>query len=250
MFQFPAFALLSLCIQVKSTCLNRKSSIVRAASRPKGPRAPADRSAHVFARAKTLKQLTISDCQVGFPIRTSRDQRVLSPPPGLSQSATSFIASCCQGIHQTPLSRLIRSRRRQALLCGSGSSANPSHISGLGSLRPDDAPSAGNATVANSERSRRTRRSSRSVCIRLGKTVSSVCRLRRHENESSPGRRHPTRPNPHSGRTSKRLVFCSLHDVNCLISRSDRKTHPADGPANLIASAPSGRVLSATPLGE
>src|SRR4051794_25788437 len=60
--------------------------------------------------------LTIEDCQVGFPIRTSRDQRVLSPPPGLSQSATSFIASCCQGIHQTPLSRLIRSRRRRALL--------------------------------------------------------------------------------------------------------------------------------------
>ena len=53
---------------------------------------------------------------MGFPIRTSRDQRVLSPPPGLSQSATSFIASCCQGIHQTPLSRLIRSRRRRALL--------------------------------------------------------------------------------------------------------------------------------------
>ena len=41
---------------------------------------------------------------------------MLSPPPGLSQSATSFIASCCQGIHQTPLSRLIRSRRRRALL--------------------------------------------------------------------------------------------------------------------------------------
>jgi hypothetical protein len=43
---------------------------------------------------------------------------VLSPPPGLSQSATSFIASCCQGIHQTPFSRLIRSRRRRALLRG------------------------------------------------------------------------------------------------------------------------------------
>ena len=46
---------------------------------------------------------------MGFPIRKSRDQRVLSPPPGLSQSATSFIASCRQGIHQTPFSRLIRS---------------------------------------------------------------------------------------------------------------------------------------------
>ena len=39
----------------------------------------------------------------GFPIRRSADQRVLSPPHGLSQSATSFIASQRQGIHQMPL---------------------------------------------------------------------------------------------------------------------------------------------------
>jgi hypothetical protein len=38
---------------------------------------------------------------------------VLSPPPGLSQSAASFIASYRQGIHQTPFSRLIRSRRQK-----------------------------------------------------------------------------------------------------------------------------------------
>ena len=50
---------------------------------------------------------------MGFPIRKSADQRVLSPPHGLSQSATSFIASYRQGIHQTPLLRLIRSRRRK-----------------------------------------------------------------------------------------------------------------------------------------
>ncbi len=66
----------------------------------------------------TVRLLTIGDCQVGCPIRKSRDQRVLSPPPGLSQSATSFIASCRQGIHQTPLSRLIRSGGRRALLRG------------------------------------------------------------------------------------------------------------------------------------
>jgi hypothetical protein len=40
----------------------------------------------------------------GFPIRKSADQRVLAPPRGLSQRATSFIASQCQGIHQMPLS--------------------------------------------------------------------------------------------------------------------------------------------------
>jgi hypothetical protein len=44
-------------------------------------------------------------CAVGCPIRRSRDQRLLASPPGLSQRATSFIASQCQGIHQMPLIR-------------------------------------------------------------------------------------------------------------------------------------------------
>src|SRR6187431_1920673 len=102
---------------------------------------PIERSHHGRSAVRgTVRLLVISDCQVGFPIRTSRDQRVLSPPPGLSQSATSFIASCCQGIHQTPLSRLIRSRRRQALLRGGGSSANPSIMSLVGSLDPSASP--------------------------------------------------------------------------------------------------------------
>jgi hypothetical protein len=42
--------------------------------------------------------------EVGFPIRKSRDQRALASPPGLSQRATSFIASQRQGIHQMPFS--------------------------------------------------------------------------------------------------------------------------------------------------
>ena len=42
-------------------------------------------------------------CAVGFPIRKSADQRALAPPRGLSQRATSFLASRCQGIHQMPL---------------------------------------------------------------------------------------------------------------------------------------------------
>ena len=39
----------------------------------------------------------------GCPIRRSADQRVLAPPHGFSQRATSFIASQCQGIHRMPL---------------------------------------------------------------------------------------------------------------------------------------------------
>ena len=44
---------------------------------------------------------------VGFPIRIFADQRLLSSPRNFSQSATSFIASDCQGIHQMPLTFLI-----------------------------------------------------------------------------------------------------------------------------------------------
>jgi hypothetical protein len=43
----------------------------------------------------------------GFPIRKFTDQSLFAAPRNLSQRTTSFIASRCQGIHQTPLSRLI-----------------------------------------------------------------------------------------------------------------------------------------------
>ena len=45
----------------------------------------------------------LSSAQVGSPIRRSAGQRVLAPHRGLSQLATSFIASKCQGIHRLPL---------------------------------------------------------------------------------------------------------------------------------------------------
>ncbi len=51
---------------------------------------------------------------MGFPIRKSTDQSLLAAPHGLSQRATSFIASQCQGIHQMPLRRLIHSSRSRA----------------------------------------------------------------------------------------------------------------------------------------
>ena len=42
-------------------------------------------------------------CGPGCPIRKSAVQRLLAPHHGLSQRATSFIASRCRGIHQMPL---------------------------------------------------------------------------------------------------------------------------------------------------
>ena len=44
--------------------------------------------------------------QLGFPIRTSPDHRLLASPRGLSQLATSFIAYLRQGIHTHALSSL------------------------------------------------------------------------------------------------------------------------------------------------
>ena len=63
-----------------------------------------------FPRGKTTAKL-----QVGCPIRRSLDQSPFPAPQCLSQGITSFIASCCQGIHQTPFSRLIRSRDGQGV---------------------------------------------------------------------------------------------------------------------------------------
>ena len=88
MFQFPGFALKTLCIQVISTCL---------------------------CSLLTPKRVTITNIQVGCPIQKSMDQSLFSAPHGLSQSITSFIASYCQGIHQTPFSRLIWSRNSQTI---------------------------------------------------------------------------------------------------------------------------------------
>ena len=50
---------------------------------------------------------------VGFPIRKFPDQSLLAAPRDLSQRATSFIASQCQGIPRMPFSRLSRGLHAQ-----------------------------------------------------------------------------------------------------------------------------------------
>ena len=73
MFQFPGFASPSLCVQLGDTL-----------------------STSLTVRERTTKEMV----KVGFPIRKSLDQRLLTSPQRLSQRATSFIACMCQGIHQ------------------------------------------------------------------------------------------------------------------------------------------------------
>src|ERR1700704_3569030 len=59
----------------------------------------------------------------GFPIRKSSDQSVLATPRSLSQPATSFIASQCQGIRQTPLLCLISRFVSEMTICAIAISA-------------------------------------------------------------------------------------------------------------------------------
>ena len=56
----------------------------------------------IFRKKRKMK----TSQKVGFPIRKSTDQRVLTSTRSLSQPATSFIASDCQGIHQMPFKTL------------------------------------------------------------------------------------------------------------------------------------------------
>ena len=49
---------------------------------------------------------------VGCPIRRSPDRSPLAAPRGLSQRATSFVASWRQGIHQVPFLSLDPAQRR------------------------------------------------------------------------------------------------------------------------------------------
>ena len=57
--------------------------------------------------------------RAGFPIRRSADRRPFAPPRGLSQLATSFFGSGCQGIHRAP----------------STSSGSPESAEGISKLR-------------------------------------------------------------------------------------------------------------------
>ncbi len=92
---------------------------------------------------------------LGFPIRKSADQRLLAPSRGLSQRATSFIASQCQGIHQMPFSRLIlqnRHARRSTQARRLGARAGPLRRTTLSQRTRSPAyrsfPSRGNKPVA------------------------------------------------------------------------------------------------------
>ena len=73
MFQFPGFASPNLCIQSGDTL-----------------------STSFRLSEDNRKEMV----RVGFPIRKSPDQSLLTTPRRLSQRATSFIACTCQGIHQ------------------------------------------------------------------------------------------------------------------------------------------------------
>ena len=185
---------------------------------------------------RSRERRSIEDCQVGFPIRTSRDQRVLSPPPGLSQSATSFIASCCQGIHQTPFSRLIRSRRRRALLCDGGSKPS-THPLWLLSRKSFDPRHPGSRLGRRRQSRQRSLTGSEAS---LGQCILDLERLSLFASRHDPAGPKPHMltatdpPIPHSGWTQERLVYllserCQFSDLATGLRGASN-----DAPGNLV----------------
>ena len=167
---------------------------------------------------------------------------MLSPPPSLSQSATSFIASCCQGIHQTPFSRLIRSRRRQALLRDGGSYPSTRLLGFCSEVISTHAPCLGRGgRRQRAQRSRAIRRPSRSVYFDLERLSLPVFAPTTRKGE--PLLVHGDGPvRPPLGADAERLVYYSLNDVTCLISRSDSAGRLATSWAiRSVHLAPSGR---------
>ncbi len=144
----------------------------------------------------------------GFPIRKSTDQSLLAAPRSLSQRATSFIASWCQGIHQMPLRRLIfitRHVQGQALPGDSQTLfqdptrapaclLGPRRKSRTASPRDTQSPrqtnlstmkTAGTDPGTNPEAASQTHRSSK----RRGKTAPLQTTMEEHSTRRSPGLR-------------------------------------------------------------
>ena len=231
MFQFPGFALCGLCIQPQSTCVTRllcaTASLLERANSRSTIASLLERIARIVPPFHT-----ITVYQVGFPIRTSMDQGLFTAPHGLSQCTTSFIASCCQGIHQTPFSRLIRSgkstaRPPAAFATGrkAPSSGRKSTFPGSGLVRPE--------------------------------AMVSVLDLDRHApRRSSPGKTPECRPMPpHAGTSALTDVF-SLNDVNRSgpvfgpgASEPDDRRHRTGGADDRVRRKGQGRRAGRDPQG-
>ena len=147
------------------------------------------------------KGKTTTKPQVGCPIRRSLDQSLFPAPQSLSQGITSFIASCCQGIHQTPFSRLIRSR------------------DGQGSCRPF---AARHALLRASRRSP-GRKSYSFPASQPGKAMRHLVSVLDLEQNRLGTTLRASRSRPHSGEPTV-LMFLFLHTVNHRPNGSDETT--------------------------
>jgi hypothetical protein len=156
--------------------------------------------------------------RVGCPIRRSPDQSLLAAPRGLSQRATSFIASWRQGIHQMPLlssthpsdNRTLAPRRRApsaregrrdaaAARAGDQATTCKKHTHAFSTHAPDGREG-GRASMLASARSRTTHRRPKTgldarerAVITTSRCERSGHRRRRHVAPPGSPRRHQVR---------------------------------------------------------
>ena len=236
MFQFPAFALLTLCIQEKSTCFCSLSSLRHDA--PNRPRAGAERA----SRSDNNKQ------SGGFPHSEIPGSKGALASPGL-------IAEC-HVLHRLlpprhPPNALIAldpiQKKTGPFAWRGFVPSSPSRLaSGRKSFDPHPHVSAEEGASGGAARSSLIRRNlTVSYIFRLGKTVDVThvdpagrTGLGSAEPVAHPGRdplrARPSRGVPLSGSprgTGQHVdihvsCYCSLDDVKSLISRSDCATHP------------------------
>ena len=151
-----------------------------------------------YERPKSI----IAQCQVGCPIRRSLDQSLFPAPQSLSQGITSFIASCCQGIHQTPFSRLIRSRDGQASRTPLCAASSP---------------------ILHASRRSPGRKSYSFPASQPGKAMRHLVSVLDLEQNRLGTTLRASRSRPHSGEPTV-LMFLFLHTVNHRPNGSDETT--------------------------
>ena len=159
----------------------------------------------------------IEQCQVGCPIRRFLDRSPFPAPQDLSQGIASFIASCCQGIHQTPFSRLIRSGDGQAK-----EHPQTPHGARKAPRTPPKAlasrtrPPVGSHTSSQSPQRPQPKGAQRARHASAKRTPVSVLDLEQTRREP----RNPARPTPHTP--------LGMRPATSDISLSSRLTHPSN----------------------
>ena len=170
-----------------------------------------------------MDSVTDPPCGGGCPIRKSSDQSLLAAPQGLSQRATSFIASRRQGIHQMPFSHSPRPSGKSRAEAGDQRSEPIHDPRPPASVRPPTGAKQAYPCWAPPSASKKERGGQRHPCQSAGRQGTSPGRPVAHHHhtmsrvkERLPPLRQPTGSSTRSGCPK---LHPSPHPSSCLPRR-------------------------------